>query len=207
MTPRRAGRRPGTTRTGDEILDAARRVFGSRGYADATIRAVAAEAGVDPALVLHYFESKNGLFAAAMALPVDLAVVVPRLLAGEPEGLGERVAAFVLEMMEREAGRERFLGMVRSAVSEPAAAAMLRDYLAQTLLEPVAAAIGTPDAALRAGLAGAQVVGLAFARHIVGVPPLAAATRAELQALLGPVLQLYLAGPGQASTPGSGEED
>lgn len=189
------GRRPGNEDTRETILEAARAVFATRGYAGATIRAVAAEARVDPALVMHYFGSKGNLFASAMRFPFDPAAVLPGLLAGSHDGLGGRLANFVLDTLEQSGARERVVAMVRAAVSEEAAAEMLRRYLAEQVLGPVARHVSGDDAALRVAMAGSQIVGFVFARYVVGVGPLVGASRAELVQLLAPTLERYLVGP------------
>jgi AcrR family transcriptional regulator len=113
--PRRAGRRPGSADTRGRILDAARAAFGERGFDGATVRDIAARAGVDAALVHHYFGSKQRLFLAAMDIPVDFATAVPALLEGPPDRLGERFVAFVLGLWDRPELRPLLLGVVRSA--------------------------------------------------------------------------------------------
>ena len=191
---RRAGRRPGSADTRGRILEAARAAFGERGFDGATVRDIAARAGVDPALVHHYFGTKQRMFVAAMEMPVDFAAAVPALLAGPPDGLGERFAGFVLELWDRPEVRPLLLGVVRSASTDPVAAAMLRRMLAEGPLLAVATALDRPDAALRASLAGSQLIGLAMARLVVGVEPLATADRASLARIVGPTIQRYLVG-------------
>jgi len=190
----RTGRRPGATQTRDRILGAARASFGELGFDATTIRGVAARAEVDPALVHHYFGSKQQLFVAAMALPVDFAAVVPRMLAGPPEGLGERIAKFGLELWDSAAMRPLILGLIRSATSDPGAAARLRELLAEGPFLALARATDRPDADLRAALVGSQIIGLIMARHIVKVEPLASAPHEVLAAAIGPTLQRYLVG-------------
>jgi AcrR family transcriptional regulator len=193
-SPGRTGRRPGSGDTRGRILAAARSGFAERGFDGATIRAIAGRAGVDPALVHHYFGSKQQLFVAAMEFPVDLPAAVPRLLAGPPDELGERLVDFVLELWEAPAVRPLIRGLVRSATTDPVAAAMLRQLLAEGPFLALARAIERPDAELRAVLVGSQVVGLAMARYIVEVEPLASAPREALVRAIGPTIQRYLAG-------------
>lgn len=198
----RTGRRSGGPATRERILGAARASFGERGYDGASIRDVAARAEVDPALVHHYFGSKQQLFIAAMELPFDPAVEVPRLAAGDPDGLGERLARFVVEAWEDPSVRPIIVGLIRSAASDPVAAGMLRELVLRGPLRAVASVAAGPDAHLRAELAGSQLVGLAFARHVLAVEPLASADRETLVGLLGPTLQRYLvASSGSGSSP------
>lgn len=190
MSP--GGRRPGDSGTRDAILDAARGGFARAGYDATTIRGVAREAGVDPALVHHFFGSKEAMFAAAMALPLDPAVVVPQLLAGGTDGLGERVVRLFLGLWDAPATRTPLLGLLRSAMANEQAATMLREFLTSALLGRVAAALDLPDATLRANLVGTQMVGLAVLRYAVKVEPLASADHDTLAAAIGPTIQRYL---------------
>jgi len=193
-SPRRTGRRPGSGDTRSRVLQAARTSFGDRGFDGATIRDVAAQAGVDPALVHHYFGSKQQLFLAAMEFPLDLPTMVPRLLDGPRDELGERFVRLVLELWETPAVRPLLLGVVRSATTDPVAAAMLRQLLAEGPFLALARAIDQPDAALRATLAGSQLIGLALARYVVAVEPLASAPPEVLVRALAPTLQRYFTG-------------
>jgi AcrR family transcriptional regulator len=176
------------------VLLAARTSFGERGFDGATIRDVATRAGVDPALVHHYFGSKQQLFVAAMELPLDLPALVLRLLEGPREELGERFVRFVLELWETTAFRPLLLGVVRSATTDPIAAAMLRQLLAEGPFLALARAIDLPDATLRATLAGSQLIGLALARYVVAVEPLASVPPEVLVRALAPTVQRYLVG-------------
>lgn len=194
QSPVRTGRRPGSVDTRARVLLAARTSFGERGFDGATIRDVAARAGVDPALVHHYFGSKQQLFVAAMELPLDLPALVLRLLEGPREELGERFVRFVLELWETTAFRPLLLGVVRSATTDPIAAAMLRQLLAEGPFLALARAIDLPDATLRATLAGSQLIGLALARYVVAVEPLASVPSEVLVRALAPTVQRYLVG-------------
>ncbi len=190
----RVGRRPGSSDTRERILGVARVSFAERGLEATTIRDVARRAEVDPALVHHYFGSKQQLFVAAMELPVDFGTAVPRLLEGPRDELGERFVRFLLDLWETPAMRPLMLGIIRSATTDPVAAGMLRQDLAEGPLLALARAIDRPDAPLRAALAGAQLVGLMMARYVVGVEPLASAPRETIIGTIGPVIQRYLAG-------------
>jgi AcrR family transcriptional regulator len=195
----RTGRRPGSSDTRERILGAARSSFGERGLDATTIRDVARRAEVDPALVHHYFGSKQQLFVAAMELPVDFRMAVPGLLEGPRDELGERFVRFLLDLWETPAMRPLMLGIIRSATTDPVAAAMLRQDLAEGPLLAVARAIDRPDAPLRAALAGSQLVGLMMARYVVGVEPVASAPRETIIRTIGPVIQRYLVGDLEAS--------
>ena len=188
------GRRPGGADTRAQVLAAARTEFATRGYDGASVRGIARAADVDPALVHHYFGSKEQVFVAAMALPFDPSAVLPGVLAGDPDGLAERVLRLFLSVYEDPASREPFLALLRSAMSSEQAAAMLRGFVSSALLGRMAAAVELPDRELRVSLAAAQMVGVAMLRYVVGVEPLASATHEELVELLTPTLQRYLSG-------------
>jgi AcrR family transcriptional regulator len=212
----RTGRRPGAPGTRDRILAAARACFAEAGYDGATVRGVAARAEVDPALVHHYFGSKQQLFVAAMELPVDVPAVVPQVLAGPPEELGRRFVDYVLRLWDTPAYRPLLLGVVRSATTDAVAAGMLRQLLAEGPLLALARTLDRPDASLRAVLAGSQVIGLAMARYVVKVEPVASASLDELVRAIAPAIQHYLAGdlggpgddaPPPATLPGGAGDD
>nr|WP_269328116.1 TetR family transcriptional regulator [Kineosporia mesophila] len=169
------------------ILGAARLQFGQHGFDRTTIRSVAAAAGVDPALVMHYFRTKNGLFEAAATLDVQLPD-----LTGVPPG---RVAAVLVPVFVKLWGPDGpLLPLLRAATSNPAA----RDMLIAIFSEKVAPALGplTPDRAQeRAALIGSHLIGVAVARHIIGLPVLEAMPDETLMVWLGPVFEHYLTEP------------
>lgn len=194
MTVKRRGRRPGPSRTREAIAEAARRQFAGLGYDRTTIRSVAAEARVDPALVLHYFESKQQLFLAAVDLPFDVADLVERIRSGPRSIVGERVVQFALGVLRNPQGLARWTGMVRAAASDPDAAAVLRDVLTRRIFEPLAEALGSDDARLRANLASSQMVGLVMARYVIAIEPLASTDDETIAAAVAPTIQRYLVG-------------
>jgi len=193
-SPRRTGRRPGPNRTREAIVAAARSAFAKRGYDAVSIRAVARDARVDPALVHRFYGSKEELFVAAMELPVSPGQLVPALLAEGVDDLGERLVRTLLELFDRPATFAPFLALIRGAVSNEHAAALLREFIAREVLGRLAAAASPDRPELRASLAGSQVVGLAMARSVVGVPPLATTDRETVVACVGPTIQRYLTG-------------
>jgi AcrR family transcriptional regulator len=190
----RTGRRPGPSVTREAILEAARGVFARAGYDRATIRDIAAGAGVDPALVHHYFGNKEELFAAALALPFDPETILAALTDGEVGRIGERVASMMLLLWDNTETRSPLLALVRSAVSNQDAARMLREFLATAVFTRVATRLGMPDARLRASLVASQVIGLAIARYVIRVEPLASVPRATLVPAVAPTIQRYLTG-------------
>ena len=192
---RRSGRRPGESGTREAILAAATASFGTRGYAATTIRGVAREAGVDTALVHHYFGSKQELFAAAMQLPVDPVTIVPILLAEGVDGLGDRLVRLFLSVWDGTPGQGPMLALIRSAVSHEQAATLLREFVTDVLLGPIARAVGGDRPELRASLVASQMVGLSMARYVVRIEPLTSADADTVAAAVGPTIQRYLSGP------------
>ncbi len=199
--PGTRGRRPAGSGTREAILAAASRAFAEQGYPRTTLRAIAREAGVDTRLVTHYFGSKQDLFLAVVELPFDPEQVMPALLAPGRDGVGFRLAAFAVGMMDDPDARRTMTGLLRAAASEEAAAARVRDLLVERLLGPLAHHLGGDDPELRASLTGAQVAGVVFARHVIGLPRLAQASPDELVAAIGPVLEHYLTGDLSPTTP------
>lgn len=190
-TARRTGRRPGPNRTREEILHAARAAFAARGYDAVSVRAIARDANVDPALIHRFFGSKESVFVAAMQLPVRPSRLVPAILAQGPDGLGERVVETLLTLYDKTGVGAPFQAFLRAAVTNEQAATMLREFLTTEILGRVAAA--APDQPeLRAALAASQILGLVMARYIVRVPQIAEAERSHLAACIGPTIQCYL---------------
>ncbi len=193
----RAGRRPGPTATREEILAAARRLFGERGYDGTTIRAIAAGAGVNPALLHHYFGTKERVFVAALEFPVNPSELLPMLLEGPREECGERIARMLLTLWSASETREPFLALLRSAMTNENAARMLRQFIGTAVLGPVAEALGVPR--LRITAAAGQMIGLALLRYVIRIEPLASAAVEEVVALVAPAIQRHLDGEGAAA--------
>jgi AcrR family transcriptional regulator len=189
---RRGGRRPGASRTREAILAAAGRHFAENGYDRASLRAIAAEAGVDQKLIAHFFGSKQQLFVAAVGLPFNPGEVLPAILAGDPEALGERLAALLVSVLEAPELHLRLTGVVRAAASEPEVARMLREFLTRELFVPAADLLGTEDGPFRANLVGSQIVGLVMARYVLAVEPLASMPPKAVAAAIAPTLRRYL---------------
>ncbi|PRY13010.1 TetR/AcrR family transcriptional regulator [Kineococcus rhizosphaerae] len=198
--PRR-GRRPGTHDTRGRVLDAARALFARDGFSATTVRAVAAEAGVDASLVMQFFGSKQGLFAAVVQVPASVLERFDEVFRGPDEDLGERVVRAFLDVWEGvPAQSEPLMAVLRSAVANDLAREQLRGFIEARLQDGVrrrgrggAGAEGA--AALRAGVAASMLVGLVLGRHVVQVPTLAAAGREDLVRLAAPAVQAVLAGP------------
>lgn len=190
---RRSGRRPGGPDTRGEILTAARVEFGERGYDGATMRAIGARAGVDPALVHHYFGAKEQLFLAAMEIPFDPATTIAATSLGPMEDLGERVARVFLQIWADPVRRAPLLALIRSAMTHEAAATLLRQFVSRVLLPRVAGVLeDVPDRELRAEAMISHLVGVAMLRFVVKVEPIASVSEDELVALVAPVIQRYV---------------
>ncbi len=191
---RRSGRRTGDTITRERITEAARRQFAEVGYDRTSLRSIAQEAGVDPTLVSHFYGSKAKLFVSVVELPFDPPEVLSRLLADDPATVGPRLAHFVLGVLESEHDRQRLVGLVRAAATEPEAARLVRDLVSREIFVPLTARISADHADLRASLLGSQLVGLVMARHIVQVEPLASSPPEAIAAIIGPLFQHLLTG-------------
>jgi AcrR family transcriptional regulator len=187
----RTGRRPGAGGTREKILTAARTQFARHGYEAATIRGIANAARVDPKLVLHYFDTKEGVFEAAMDFPFDPGQALPKLLEPGLDGLGTRMALFFLEIWDSPAGA-RAHALLRSVVATETAAALMRDFASREILGRLAEKLELDHPQLRASMVASQLVGIAILRYVVKVEPLASAPPAALAELIGPTLQRYL---------------
>jgi AcrR family transcriptional regulator len=184
------------------VLDAARELFAELGFERTTMRAVGARAGVDPALIYHYFGDKDGLLAAALeAMVADLAAVFDGI--GDDAGrAGEELVRRVTSLWdERPEIREGMLATLRTALSHDHAARLLRDMLSSLLLAALGDVLASDRRELRVALIGSHIGGLMLARYILKIPGAAAASPADLVQAVGPVVQHYLTGsiaPGQA---------
>jgi AcrR family transcriptional regulator len=189
------GRRPGGSDSREAIAAAARALFAQHGYDRTTIRGVAAAGGVDPALVMHFFGSKQRLFVETMTVPFDAAAVAAELATGDRASVGQRLADYLLGVIEDPAARVFFLGRLRSAASEPEAARLLRDQITRELVGPLVRRLRVDSPALRAGLVSSQLMGWVFARWVVEVEALKVLGAAESARMIGPTLQRYLVEP------------
>lgn len=189
------GRRPGRPETRAQVLDVARRRFLAEGYQATTMRSVAADAGVDVALVSYFFGSKKGLFAAALALSANPAEILAHALPGEPTRLPERVLRALLDVWEdpRRAGPLRV--MISGAVTDPDVGRLVKEVFEREMIDRVADHIGGPRARMRAGAFVSQLAGLIFGRYVFALDPLATMTVDELIRYQAPGLRAALAGP------------
>jgi AcrR family transcriptional regulator len=189
----RRGRRPGAPDTRATILDAARASFAESGFAGTTIRGVASAAGVDAALVHHYFGTKDDLFLAAMELPVDPRTVIAPALAGGPDGAGERLLRAFLSMWDDPELSPVLVGVVRSAL-QPGGERLLTQGIVPVLLMPVGQALGIDRPELRMPLVISQMAGLILTRYVVGLEPIASMPAETVVSSYAPVVQHFLTG-------------
>ncbi|GAA2963128.1 MULTISPECIES: TetR/AcrR family transcriptional regulator [Streptomyces] len=196
--PRRRGRPSRTAKAAgpdarSRILQAARAEFAARGYDRTSVRGIARAADVDAALVHHYFGTKDEVFAAAVELSFEPALVLPEILGGPAEDLGERLARYFIGVWENPVSRGPLLAILRSALTHEAAANVLRGFVLRRLLERIAADLDVPDPTLRAELAASHMIGIAVLRYVVRAEPLASADPERIVAMVAPTLQRYLA--------------
>lgn len=189
----RRGRRPGAPDTRAAILSAAREAFAAAGYAGTTIRAVAGAAGVDAALVHHYFGTKDDLFVAAMQLPVDPRVELAPVLAQGPDGAGERIVRTVLTVWDDPTNRLPLLAVVRGAL-DGSGQRLIADGFLPAVIEPIGVALGIDHPERRMPLVASQLIGLIMLRYLLEAEPVASMPVEELVAALGPTIQRYLTG-------------
>lgn len=186
----RTGRRPGRHDTRAELLIAARECFAEYGYEGTTTRRVAALAGVDAAMVHRHFGTKQQLLLAAIGMPQDLSDVLASTLAGDRATAGTRVVRRFVELWDAAPAQEgSFRGLLQLAATDPAAAHALRDYLTQTISTGLTRVLGDRPYERRVGLIGSQLLGIAVARYVIGLEPVASATPRQLAAEFGWVVQ------------------
>jgi AcrR family transcriptional regulator len=191
--PPRRGRRPGAPDTRAAILDAARSAFAEKGFGGTTIRGVAAEAGVDAALVHHYFGTKDDLFVAALELPVDPRQAIAPALVDGPDGAGERLLRVFLGVWDDPAYNPVFVALARTLL-DPSAGHLMREGFLPVVLQPVGRALGLDRPDLRMSLVASQILGLVLGRYVLALEPLASLPADTVVAAYAPTLQRYLTG-------------
>lgn len=195
MISKQPGRRPGAPDTRAEILEAARAVFAENGFDRATVRAIAGEAGVDPALIHHYFGTKDQLFAASIDIPAQATERVLDVLSGSRDDLGRHLAETFFAVWEQKEARTALLGILRSAMGgEDQAVVAFRQFLTSALMEQIAPKIRGDDARLRALLMASHLVGVAMTRYVMKLEPIASAPIDEIVDLVAPRVQSYVDG-------------
>lgn len=189
------GRRPGRSGTREAILAAARASFADRGYEGVTLREVASQAGVDPALIRHYFQDKQGLFAAAIKTPWDGELLVAAIMYGDPEKIGERIVRSFLEAWDPPASRDVLVTMIRSVASHGRSESVVRELVTNRMVAPVAKALDASHPQIRTTLAGAMLVGVAMQRYVAHIEPFASMDPAMAARIVGPTIQRFLTAP------------
>jgi AcrR family transcriptional regulator len=192
-TPR-TGRRPGASGSREAILAAATRLFAEHGYVDTSLRAIAAEAGVDAALIIHFFESKANLLTAAVKWPFDAETEMARITARGRRHAGDGLVRLVVQTWDREGDRNAIMTLLRAAAVEPAAADLVRDFMQRELFPPLLRRLKPSQPELRANLVASQLVGLGIARYVLRFQPLAAMSEDEVVDWVAPTIQRYLTG-------------
>lgn len=191
----RRGPRPGGTDTKAQILAAATTVFTRDGYQRGSVRGVAREAGVDPALVRHYFASKSELFVEALRPPIDLTQQILRMSEGDPQLVGHRVMTFWVELWDDPVRGPRIIQLIRASLDHPDVAEFVRTLVVEGVVQRVAAAVGARNPPLAAAAAASLVYGLGLTRYAARIEPLASEPGDQLIARFGPILTRLLTDP------------
>ncbi|MFI9510491.1 TetR family transcriptional regulator [Nocardia sp. NPDC052566] len=186
------GRRPGKTETRNVLIETARRMFAATGYDKTSVRDIAAEAGVDPALIRHYFGNKAELFRATMGWPFEPAQIAARIIDGDPAAIGDRLTRVFFEAWAHPESRAPLLAILRGAATHAESATLVREFIQGRVYDQLAQALPGPDSALRIDLAMAQLLGIAYLRYILEVEPIASASLDELTTRIAPVIRTHL---------------
>ncbi|QTE30197.1 TetR/AcrR family transcriptional regulator [Pengzhenrongella sicca] len=192
--PRTRGPRPAGTDTRAAIMTAARTEFADHGFDGTSMRAVARRAGVDPALVRHYFGAKADLFAAVSGLPGRPGVLIGALFEGGTDGLGRRLVALFFSVWDPPEGRQRMRALIAAASSSEHTGAGLAEFIASEVAGEIAPRLRGDDALLRAELIGMHIVGVAMGRYVLRLEPLASADEDAVARWLAPNLQRLVDG-------------
>jgi AcrR family transcriptional regulator len=192
---RRGGRRPGTSQSRQKILEVARLAFPANGYAGTSLRGIARDAGVDPSLIVQFFGSKAGLFAAVVQWPFDASEVAAHMHDVPVDRVGEAMARLLIGHWDRDEHRNAILSLIYAGLDDPAAAAMLREFVTVNLTLPAVERVGADRPQLRAALLASQLVGFGLSRYVLAFDALASAPSEELIAALGAILQEMCTNP------------
>ena len=193
----RTGRRPGNQDTREAILAAARAAFADRGFDRASIRAIATSAGVDPALVHHYFGTKEELFLATVNAPIDPGEIIPKIIEGDRDTAPERLVRTFLGVWDHPVAGPAAVALIRSGLQHDWSARMLREFLTTRIIRRVVTHLDLDpvEAPLRGSLVATQMAGLAIIRYVLKVEPLASADPETVVALVAPNIHRYLLEP------------
>jgi AcrR family transcriptional regulator len=198
---KRSGRRRGSPDTRDSILEAARRLFADKGFDATTVRAIAADAKVDPAMIHHFFGTKEELFRETLQFPIDPVTEIPEIVAGGPDEVGHRLVATFVKIWDSPTGAVG-ASLIRSAMSNDWTLRLMREFLTTQIMRRVVAAIeiDPAEAPLRVSLVASQLAGLAMMRYIIKLEPLASLPSDQVVELVGPNIQRYITGSLTADT-------
>jgi AcrR family transcriptional regulator len=198
---KRSGRRRGSPDTRESILEAARQLFADKGFDATTVRAIAADAGCDPAMIHHFFGTKEELFRATLQFPIDPATEIPHVVAGGRDEVGQRLVATFVKIWDSPTGAVG-ASLIRSAMSNEWTSRLMREFLTTQILRRVVAEIDLDpaEAPLRVSLVASQLAGLAMMRYIIKLEPLASLPSEQVVALIGPNVQHYVTGSLAAAT-------
>ncbi|WP_426976730.1 TetR family transcriptional regulator [Pseudarthrobacter sp. O4] len=206
----RRGRRAGDTDSRSQILASARRLFAEHGFEGTSLRRIAREANVDPAMIHHYFTGKDELFALSVELPADPGLVLAGLDRRDPSQRAEPLLRAVLGLWESPA-QPGLVAFLRGTIGSKAKTAMLREVASRAILSRIMAGVPGPaeEVALRGNLVVTQLVGAMLVRYVIRLEPLASASQDEVVRLLAPTIERYLTGelpadPAEAPEPGAG---
>ncbi len=202
---KRSGRRRGSPDTKESILEAARRLFADKGFDATTVRAIAADAGVDPAMIHHFFGTKEELFRATLQFPVDPALEIPGIVAGGAQEVGHRLVSAFVTIWDSPTGAVG-ASVIRSAMSNEWTVRLLREFLTTQIMRRVVKEVqlDPAEAPLRVSLVASQLAGLAMMRYIIKLEPLASLPSEQVIALVGPNVQHYVTGTLATPTPPTG---
>ncbi|MDR7160264.1 TetR family transcriptional regulator [Arthrobacter sp. BE255] len=191
----RRGRREGATESREHILATARRLFAEHGFDGTSLRQIAREASVDPAMIHHFFKGKDELFALSVALPADPARVLEGVDQHDPEHRAEAIVRAVLKLWESPA-QHSLVAFIRGTIGSRAKTLLLREVVTRTVISRIMAGVPGPpeEVALRGNLVATQVVGVMLVRYVVRLEPLASASPEEVVRLVAPNVQRYLTG-------------
>ena len=188
--PDRPTRTAKSQRTKAAILEAAQQLFADQGYERATVRDIAARAAIDPAMVIRYFGSKEGLFAQATAFDLRL----PNLAGIARRDIGRTLVGHFLEVWEGSLSNGSLISLLRAAASNEDSANAVRAIFGGQVAPMLAKVVPAAELPLRGGLVATQIMGLAVTRYILKVPPVVAMDRPQIVRLLGPTMQRYVIG-------------
>ncbi len=186
------GRRPGNPDTRNVIVATARRLFADSGYDKTSVRDIAAAAGVDPALIRHYFGSKAELFRSTVGWPFEPAELSARIAGRDRGDIGARLTRVFFEAWEQPDSRASLLAILRGAATHEESTTLVRQFIQGQLYPQLAKPLKGSDTELRIDLAMAQLLGIAYLRHVLQVEPIASAPVDDLIARVTPIITAHL---------------